>query len=81
MMIPTLTRINELSRKAKEGGLTEMEKEEQVRLRQEYLQTFRGSVNDILLNATIYDPNGDDVTPDKLKQKQANQNNNLSIIR
>ncbi|MGV2963328.1 DUF896 domain-containing protein [Paenibacillus sp. AGC30] len=80
-MIPTLTRINELSRKAKEGGLTEMEKEEQVRLRQEYLQTFRGSVNDILLNATIYDPNGDDVTPDKLKQKQANQNNNLSIIR
>ncbi|MBY0117805.1 MULTISPECIES: DUF896 domain-containing protein [Paenibacillus] len=75
-MIPTLTRINELSRKAKEGGLTEMEKEEQVRLRQEYLQTFRGSVNDILLNATIYDPNGDDVTPDKLKQKQANQNKN-----
>ncbi|MDQ0659187.1 DUF896 domain-containing protein [Paenibacillus sp. W2I17] len=75
MIIPTLTRINELSRKAKEGGLTEMEKEEQVRLRQEYLQTFRGSVNDILLNATIYDPNGDDVTPDKLKQEQANQNN------
>ncbi|MEK3923500.1 DUF896 domain-containing protein [Paenibacillus amylolyticus] len=76
MIIPTLTRINELSRKAKEGGLTEMEKEEQVRLRQEYLQTFRGSVNDILLNATIYDPNGDDVTPDKLKQEQANQNKN-----
>ncbi|CAM4364061.1 MULTISPECIES: DUF896 domain-containing protein [Paenibacillus] len=75
MIIPTLTRINELSRKAKEGGLTEMEKEEQVRLRQEYLQTFRGSVNDILLNATIYDPNGDDVTPDKLKQEQANKNN------
>lgn len=75
MIIPTLTRINELSRKAKEGGLTEIEKEEQVRLRQEYLQTFRGSVNDILLNATIYDPNGDDVTPDKLKQEQANQNN------
>lgn len=75
MMIPTLTRINELSRKAKEGGLTEMEKEEQARLRQEYLQTFRGSVNDILLNATIYDPNGDDVTPDKLKQEQASQNN------
>lgn len=75
MMIPTLTRINELSRKAKEGRLTEMEKEEQARLRKEYLQTFRGSVNDILLNATIYDPNGDDVTPDKLKQEQANQNN------
>jgi uncharacterized protein YnzC (UPF0291/DUF896 family) len=76
MMIPTLTRINELSRIAKGAGLTEMEKVEQTRLRQEYLQTFRGSINDILLNATIYDPNGDDVTPDKLKQKQTQQNNN-----
>ncbi|SEB27967.1 Uncharacterized protein YnzC, UPF0291/DUF896 family [Paenibacillus sp. 276b] len=76
MMIPTLTRINELSRKAKVAGLTDMEKAEQIRLRQEYLQTFRGSINDILLNVTIYDPNGDDVTPDKLKQEQAQQNNN-----
>ncbi|RAI86862.1 uncharacterized protein YnzC (UPF0291/DUF896 family) [Paenibacillus pabuli] len=76
MMIPTLTRINELSRKAKAAGLTEMEKAEQIRLRQEYLQTFRGSINDILLNVTIYDPNGDDVTPDRLKQEQAQQNNN-----
>ncbi|MCZ1265429.1 MULTISPECIES: DUF896 domain-containing protein [Paenibacillus] len=75
-MIPTLTRINELSRKAKVAGLTDMEKAEQIRLRQEYLQTFRGSINDILLNVTIYDPNGDDVTPDKLKQEQAQQNNN-----
>ncbi|PWW33703.1 Uncharacterized protein YnzC, UPF0291/DUF896 family [Paenibacillus sp. OK003] len=76
MMIPTLTRINELSRKAKAAGLTEMEKAEQIRLRQEYLLTFRGSINDILLNVTIYDPNGDDVTPDRLKQEQAQQNNN-----
>ncbi|SDM26140.1 Uncharacterized protein YnzC, UPF0291/DUF896 family [Paenibacillus sp. OK060] len=76
MMIPTLTRINELSRKANAAGLTEMEKAEQIRLRQEYLQTFRGSINDILLNVTIYDPNGDNVTPDKLKQEQAQQNNN-----
>ncbi|WP_091001502.1 MULTISPECIES: DUF896 domain-containing protein [Paenibacillus] len=75
-MIPTLTRINELSRKAKAAGLTEMEKAEQIRLRQEYLLTFRGSINDILLNVTIYDPNGDDVTPDRLKQEQAQQNNN-----
>nr|WP_082560435.1 DUF896 domain-containing protein [Paenibacillus sp. Root52] len=72
-MIPTLDRINELSRKAKEDGLNEMEQAERTRLRQEYLQTFRGSINDILLNTTIYDPNGDDVTPDKLKQEQAGQ--------
>lgn len=70
MIIPMLDRINELSRQAKENGLTEMEKMEQARLRREYLQVFRGSVNDILLNATIYDPNGDDVTPDKLKARQ-----------
>ncbi|MCG7379892.1 DUF896 domain-containing protein [Paenibacillus sp. ACRSA] len=73
MIIPTLDRINELSRKAKEEGLNEMEQAERTRLRQEYLQTFRGSINDILLNTTIYDPNGDDVTPDKLKQEQAGQ--------
>ena len=73
MIIPTLDRINELSRKAKEEGLNEMEQAERTRLRQEYLQTFRGSINDILLNTTIYDPNGDDVTPDKLKQEQADQ--------
>ncbi|WP_430700962.1 DUF896 domain-containing protein [Paenibacillus tundrae] len=73
MIIPTLDRINELSRKAKEEGLNEMEQAERARLRQEYLQTFRGSINDILLNTTIYDPNGDDVTPDRLKQEQADQ--------
>nr|WP_310144903.1 DUF896 domain-containing protein [Paenibacillus amylolyticus] len=72
-MIPTLDRINELSRKAKEEGLNEVEQAERTRLRQEYLQTFRGSINDILLNTTIYDPNGDDVTPDRLKQEQAGQ--------
>ncbi|KAF4324076.1 hypothetical protein G195_002658 [Phytophthora kernoviae 00238/432] len=47
MMIPTLTRINELSRKAKGAGLTEMEKVEQTRLRQEYLQTFRAGIHHI----------------------------------
>ncbi|MDR6726456.1 uncharacterized protein YnzC (UPF0291/DUF896 family) [Paenibacillus amylolyticus] len=73
MIIPTLDRINELSRKAKEEGLNEVEQAERTRLRQEYLQTFRGSINDILLNTTIYDPNGDDVTPDRLKQEQAGQ--------
>jgi len=70
MVIPILERINELSRKAKEEGLTEAEKAEQLTLRKEYLRVFRGSVNDILLNSTIVDPLGDDVTPEKLKAKQ-----------
>ncbi|URJ49323.1 DUF896 domain-containing protein [Paenibacillus polymyxa] len=70
-MITILERINQLAKKAKEVGLTEIEKMEQTVLRKEYLQIFRGSVQSILLNATIYDPNGDDVTPEKLRKEQA----------
>ncbi|MNW31011.1 hypothetical protein D3C74_79150 [compost metagenome] len=66
-----LNRINQLARKANEGGLTEVEKNEQTNLRKEYLQIFRGSVKSILLNSTIYDPNNDDVTPEKLRKEQA----------
>ncbi|NEU26498.1 DUF896 domain-containing protein [Paenibacillus polymyxa] len=70
-MIAILERINQLANKAKDVGLTEIEKTEQMDLRKEYLQIFRGSVQSILLNATIYDPNGDDVTPEKLRREQA----------
>jgi uncharacterized protein YnzC (UPF0291/DUF896 family) len=66
-----LTRINELSNQAKTNGLTEAEQTEQSRLRTEYMSIFRGSMESMLLNVTIYDPNGDDVTPDKLKSEQA----------
>ncbi|WP_172251590.1 DUF896 domain-containing protein [Saccharibacillus deserti] len=69
-MIPSLERINQLSKKAKAEGLTEAEKEEQALLRKEYLRTFRGSVDELLLNSTIVDPLGDDVTPEKLRAKQ-----------
>ncbi|QYK65097.1 DUF896 domain-containing protein [Paenibacillus sp. S02] len=70
-MLIILERINQLAKKAKEVGLIEIEKTEQTELRKEYLQIFRGSVQSILLNATIYDPNGDNVTPEKLKKDQA----------
>lgn len=70
-MLPILNRINQLSRKAKETGLTEIEAREQTELRNEYLQIFRGSIQSTLLNVTIYDPYGEDVTPEKLKQEQA----------
>lgn len=46
-----------------------MEKAEQAGLRQQFLQQFRGSVNSVLMNVTIYDPNGVDVTPEKLKRE------------
>jgi uncharacterized protein YnzC (UPF0291/DUF896 family) len=62
-----IARINELSRKAKESGLTEEEKIEQQKLRQEYMQSFRQSLLNTLSTVTIIDPAGNDVTPKKLK--------------
>ena len=67
-MLTILNKINVLSRKEKEIGLTEIEKTEQANLRKEYLQIFRGSIDSLLLNSTIIDPNGDNVTPEKLEQ-------------
>lgn len=67
-----LARINELAKKAKESGLTEIEAKEQSKLRGEYLQTFRSSMLDTLKSVTVIDPKGNDVTPEKLKKLQRN---------
>ncbi|MDO4680029.1 MAG: DUF896 domain-containing protein [Aerococcus sp.] len=63
-----LPRINELAAKQKDGTLTPEEKQEQKRLREEYLKQFRGNFESILLNTKVVDPNGKDITPKKLKQ-------------
>lgn len=63
-----IARINELARKAKMSCLTEAEALEQAQLRKEYLQSFRSSMKKTLMNVTIIDPNGNDVTPNKLKE-------------
>lgn len=65
-----MARINELSKKAKTAALTDIELQEQQNLRQEYLQTFRGSMKNTLKGVTILDPNGKDVTPQKLKDEK-----------
>ena len=49
--------------KEKANGLTVDEKQEQQMLRQNYTQTFRGSLDSILLNTKIVDQNGLNVTP------------------
>lgn len=65
-----LFRINELSKKEKATGLTVDEKQEQQMLRQNYTQTFRGSLDSILLNTKIVDQNGLNVTPAALQDAQ-----------
>ncbi|WP_108669307.1 DUF896 domain-containing protein [Peribacillus acanthi] len=62
-----LARINELSKKSKSVGLTIEEAKEQTKLRSEYLTTFRKSMSDTIEHLTVIDPNGNDVTPEKLK--------------
>jgi len=68
-----LDRINELARKAKSEGLSIEEAKEQSQLRSEYLKAFRSSMKNTLEHVTIVDPNGNDVTPDKLKRIKSNK--------
>ncbi|KIL50573.1 hypothetical protein KP77_19480 [Jeotgalibacillus alimentarius] len=71
-----IKRINELSAKSKDDSLTSEEAKEQQELRQEYLQAFRGSMKQTIENVTVIDPEGKDVTPDKLKDaKKRNKMN------
>ncbi|WP_226646287.1 DUF896 domain-containing protein [Mesobacillus subterraneus] len=66
-----LKRINELAQKKKNEGLTGSEIAEMNTLRQKYLDIFRGSMQELLLNTTVVDPEGTDVTPKKLRTEQA----------
>ena len=63
-----ISRINELSKKKKAGTLTEAEAKEQTQLRKEYLDTFRNSMRETIENVKIVDKEGNDVTPEKVKE-------------
>jgi len=65
-----LERINLLAKKAKNEGLSDKEKEEQKRLREEYLTNVRQSFKNQLKTMTVIDPAGNDVTPQKLRDEQ-----------
>lgn len=65
-----IKKINELANKSKTIGLTELEKEEQQKLRQEYLKVFRGNMKETLMNVKVVDEEGKDITPEKLKAEQ-----------
>ncbi|SCU42337.1 Putative cytosolic protein [Mammaliicoccus lentus] len=69
-----IERINELANKKKTSGLSEQEAKEQTKLRAEYLQAFRGNFKDTIESTKVIDPEGKDVTPEKLKEIQKKNN-------
>lgn len=65
-----LKRINELAHKNKKEGLTETETRERERLRREYIKNFRETMRSNIEMMRIYDNDGKEVTPEKVKQIQ-----------
>ena len=63
-----INRINELARKKKAQELTEKEAKEQSKLRKAYLESFRKGFKQQLESTRVIDPEGNDVTPDKIKK-------------
>lgn len=71
-----LERINVLSQKAKTEGLTNAEKVEQQVLREDHLRDIKGQVIQTVSSISIEDMQGNDVTPEKLKQLKTNIHGN-----
>ena len=71
-MMELLNRINELATKNKEIGLTASELLERDQLRTDYLQQIRGQMLDHISSLTFVDENGQDVTPEKVKEYKNN---------
>ncbi len=61
-----IERINHLAKKSREQGLSDEEKEEQARLRKEYVESMKSSLKAHLDNTYVVDENGNKT---KLKQK------------
>ena len=79
-----IERINELAKKKKEVGLTQEEAKEnpkkkkakeQTALRKAYLESFRKGFKQQIENTKVIDPEGNDVTPEKIKEIQQKRDN------
>ena len=67
-----IDRINELAKKKKTEGLTPEEKVEQAKLREEYIEGYRRTVRHHIEGIKIVDEEGNDLTPEKLRQQRRN---------
>lgn len=65
-----LKRINELAHKNKKEGLTEAETKEREKLRKESLKNFREAMRSNIEMMRIFDDNGKEVTPEKVREIQ-----------
>ncbi len=62
-----IDRINFLARKSREEGLTDAEKAEQAKLRQEYVKGFRQGFMNTMENVYIVDKDGNEKKVEKKK--------------
>ena len=62
-----LKRLNQLAKLKREDKISETELKELAGLREEYLSNFRNSFKNQIKNTKVIDPEGKDVTPDKVK--------------
>ncbi len=65
-----IDRINFLAKKKKTTGLSEDEKIEQQSLRETYLAMFRDNFRSHIEMLQVYDKDGKEVTPEKVKEIQ-----------
>lgn len=66
-----IKKINALAKKSKEEGLTAEEKEEQAKLRQEYIRMFRQGMENTMSNVYIMDKNGNKRKVEKKSVKKS----------
>ncbi len=59
MIKEKIDRINELARKSRGEGLTDLEKEEQAKLRREYIDAIKSNFRATLENIEFVDEKGD----------------------
>ena len=67
----SIQRINELYHKSKGEGLSAEEKEEQARLRKEYMESMKANLRSQLDSISIQNPDG---TIENLGEKYGNKN-------